>query len=1103
MISRTPDDGKDVLKSLSASARLRVGELVDEYELAQDNGFPVGPEQLCANEPELLEAVVLSLKQLAATEQQLPMIGDGSYPKRIGDFDVLEQIGVGGSGVVFRCQQQNPERQIAVKVLKPTVDAKEQERFFRRELRVFSALTTPGIAEVYVTGVTEWNGAECFWVAMELLDGGRIDEYVSREKLLPLKILTLFRDICATMQAAHRLGIIHRDLKPSNILLSASGVPHVVDFGVAAIASPEHSVTTETGGFCVGTVAWMAPEVVLGLSPKPDTRSDIYSLGTVLFQLLSGRRPYQTKGLTIPEVAQRLMKGPTPLLSSFIGGVSRDLETFVSRMIERDVEYRYQNLDDVVGDVDRILAGEPISVRSVTVPERVWRWCRKNMLLSGISAVAVVAVVSAMIVYFLSARSIQRYADQQQQTNAELTKRTKDLEHSLSLRERGIVNARLGSLAEQLQDNPRDVERKLIDPSQFPPSLRSFGWELLRFQSGTDFRRLQCAESTIRSIQFSHNDRFLASKSIDGKIQLTDLESGERIWEAGGMVKRRFSPLRFSPDDKFVYCIGVEFGVRKHDADSGRLLETLLAEIDCQASLLDLSEDGRWLVTVSGDNQLLLLDLSSNEVFGRELEPDVKIVALWLQNEGQIIRGMTSDGIGKVWFVPSLESHVDNDMKKLHWGFADIRSGTASLSMADGGVHAVISGSAEVLVVRWDARPEPVVQRFSIDEERIDALSLLPPFSVLITGGDGSRVFNMFSGTNRIFREDGRTTRSNAVSTSRKHIAIGDTDGGVGIYRVDIPGRRHTVFGAEQAWPSLDYGPPVAAVSIGGGQTIFTAHKSGVLVKVDSKTQRPVSITPVTSGQLTSLVVSPHETWVACGTGGTSEESGVCVYGCGVRTDEATRQVLNSLQLQRKISTPRVCSMALSEDGRRLFVSHRNGEISAIDTVSWTISHQWQAHPDAIFALAAKRGIVVSADTLGSVKVWRQDDFTLQNQWQAHDKRISCVALSSTLERVFTASHDRTAAIWNLNGGLIQRLTGHAAAVRAVAVSPDENTLATAGEDHLIRLWDAQTGDPQFVLRGHTNTVRSLQFMPSGLLSTSHDSTVSIWGPAGKGSTPR
>jgi serine/threonine protein kinase len=390
----TSNSDQNELPTLSTAQRSRLGELIDQYELAFDAGEPLSLEDLCEESPELLPHLMMSLQRLRLFDAKLSAVPSLPMLAQIGEFEVIEPLGTGATGMVFRCRQQNPEREVAVKVLKPLLDVDEQQRRFQREMAAVSAINEEGMAAVYQTGIVEWCGVRCLWIAMELLNNGTICEYVRKNVHSEERTLKLFQTICETLRAAHRIGILHRDIKPSNILMSDEGQPHIVDFGIARL--PETFVNvhqTETGGASArGTAAWMAPELLLAAHPvSGDVRSEIFSLGVVLFEMISGQHPYAAEHLSVPQVSARIAKQQQASLSEVCPGTSADLIAFVGKLMAFDPDQRYQNLDDVLADLSRLLNGETVAARKVPAPERIGRWIQchwRRVTLASVVGVA-------------------------------------------------------------------------------------------------------------------------------------------------------------------------------------------------------------------------------------------------------------------------------------------------------------------------------------------------------------------------------------------------------------------------------------------------------------------------------------------------------------------------------------------------------------------------------------------------------------------------------------------------------------------------------------------------------------------------------------------
>ncbi|GEM_PF-2192535 len=238
------------LPTLTYEERMCLGELIDRYELALDAGDKPSLEALCASSPKLLPHLLSALKRLRLLDEKLSKLPTLTMPRQIGEFKVVEKIGTGASGIVFRCRQTAPDRDVAIKVLKPTLDVDDQRRLFEREMAVVSAIQEDGLATAYQTGIVNWGGVRCLWIAMELLDGGTICQYIRDHSVTEQQRLLMFQSVCETLRGAHRLGILHRDIKPSNIMMSGDGQPHIVDFGVAKVSIDDSQYRPYRSRYC-------------------------------------------------------------------------------------------------------------------------------------------------------------------------------------------------------------------------------------------------------------------------------------------------------------------------------------------------------------------------------------------------------------------------------------------------------------------------------------------------------------------------------------------------------------------------------------------------------------------------------------------------------------------------------------------------------------------------------------------------------------------------------------------------------------------------------------------------------------------------------------
>jgi len=278
-------------------------------------------------------------------------------------YQVLRRIGAGGMGVVYEAEQRSPRRRVALKVLRADVSSSRTRRRFEHEVELLGRLAHPGIARVFEADTFEVDGLSRPFFAMELVDGLPLHRHVNEHGLDTRARLELFVRICDAVHHAHQKGVLHRDLKPTNILVTTQGEPKVLDFGVARSLDDGDASLVTRAGQIVGTLPYMSPEQVAGDPAEVDTRSDVYALGVLLFQLVSGRMPHDVADKPAPEVVRMIAADEPRRLRHARPGVALDLETIAAKALEKDRARRYQSVDALADDVRRFLADEPIAAR--------------------------------------------------------------------------------------------------------------------------------------------------------------------------------------------------------------------------------------------------------------------------------------------------------------------------------------------------------------------------------------------------------------------------------------------------------------------------------------------------------------------------------------------------------------------------------------------------------------------------------------------------------------------------------------------------------------------------------------------------------------------
>jgi serine/threonine protein kinase len=298
-------------------------------------------------------------------------------PWQLGNYEILEQIGCGGMGVIYRARQRHSRRIVAVKrILSYRADSHGALQRFRREAQAVASLDHPNILPIYEVSESE-DGLPFF--SMKLAEKGSLHENAASFRDEPRKGVQLMAKVARAVEYAHSRGVLHRDIKPGNILLNHRGEPLVSDFGLAKLLDGNNDLTRSLTTF--GTAGFIAPEQADGAAADVTPAADVYSLGAVLFNVLSGRPPFL--GSNAVSVIRQASETQAPKLRSVAPSLDRDLETICARCLERDPKARYQSAGDLAADLERWLVGRPIVARPVSTPARIWRWSRRNPKLVG------------------------------------------------------------------------------------------------------------------------------------------------------------------------------------------------------------------------------------------------------------------------------------------------------------------------------------------------------------------------------------------------------------------------------------------------------------------------------------------------------------------------------------------------------------------------------------------------------------------------------------------------------------------------------------------------------------------------------------------------
>ncbi len=375
-------------------------------------------QQACGGDTELREEVQellaclesgaidpLSEEGLAAGRDALEeLVGGDSparkgsrLPERIGDYRIEGFLGQGGMGIVYAAVQESPRRRVAIKLLhRHAALSPERLRRFRQEAELLGRLHHPGIAQIFEAGTFQIDDGEHPYFAMELVEGVEIGRFVRDAELSVPERLELLAKVADAVQHAHDRGVIHRDLKPDNLLVTADGAPKILDFGIARESAEEggQAATAITqAGMVLGTLAYMAPEQLGGERDLITTRADVYALGVVAYELLTGRLPHDLAGKRMHEAARIISTETAPSVGSLDPRLRGDVETIVGKALAKEEERRYPSAAELARDIRRHLAHEPITGRPPTAWYTLTRFARRNRVLFGGVAATLLALL--------------------------------------------------------------------------------------------------------------------------------------------------------------------------------------------------------------------------------------------------------------------------------------------------------------------------------------------------------------------------------------------------------------------------------------------------------------------------------------------------------------------------------------------------------------------------------------------------------------------------------------------------------------------------------------------------------------------------------------